>query len=49
MASFFILKIAVGSTVDNNSLFEEFKGGMHRSYKTNTLVLVSKHIDPESK
>lgn len=48
MSDYFIPNIRVGSTVDNGKMVEEFKcnpqGGMRRSYKTNTLVIISKHI-----
>jgi len=41
-------EISIGETIDNNQLRKEFQcspqGGMRRSLKTNTLVLVSNHV-----
>ena len=49
----FIPHIQVGEAVDNKRIAEEFlcspQGGMRRSTKTNTLVLVSKHVASTSK
>jgi 5-methylcytosine-specific restriction protein A len=53
MADHFTPNIRIGSTVDNSQIIEEFKcnpqGGMRRSYKTNTLVIVSKHTGTRRK
>lgn len=53
MASYFIPQINIGETVSNNEIVESFKcnpqGGMRRSIKTNTLVIVSKHVGARGK
>jgi 5-methylcytosine-specific restriction protein A len=53
MADYFVPQIPIGSTVDNNKLVEVFKcnfqGGMRRSHKTNTLVIISKHTGTKKK
>lgn len=42
--------LKVGQTLNNNELMETFKcspqGGMRRSLRTNSLVLISDHVDP---
>jgi 5-methylcytosine-specific restriction enzyme A len=53
MADYFTPRIPIGDIVDNSKIVEEFKcnpqGGMRRSYKTNTLIIVSKHIGTRGK
>ena len=42
--------IKIGQTLNNNELMEIFKcspqGGMRRSLRTNSLVLISDHVEP---
>jgi 5-methylcytosine-specific restriction protein A len=49
----FHLDLSVGETINNSRLVKEFQcsayGGMRRSHKTNTLVLVSKHVISKEK
>lgn len=53
MTDNFIPKFPIGSTVDNRQIVDEFEcnpqGGMRRSYKTNTLIIISKHIGARGK
>lgn len=53
MTNYFIPQIPIGSTISNDEIVKEFKcnpqGGMRRSYKTNSLVIVSKHIGARGK